>query len=535
VKHTESAISTTSPPEVDIQSLRALVAEDMALVDELIQMRLNSEVHLIGKLGHYIVNSGGKRLRPTLLLLISRYFGYSGAQHINLAAIIEFIHTATLLHDDVVDASMLRRGQVTANQRWGNEASVLVGDFVYSRAFQMMVETDSMRVMEILSNATNTIAEGEVQQLLNRHDPETTEVRYLAVIRDKTAKLFEAAGQLAAIICDRPKSEEQAMAAYGRHIGTAFQLIDDALDYSATSSELGKNIGDDLAEGKPTLPLLYAMWPKVLSIGANAHIKSQLNSLNIEKEILTKTISRLYQHEVDLSKIQRDRLLIRYQHQLGIVLAKIEKLEAASKHPDLGPLGDGLITLMDQKLSQLDKRLYELTSKINIANTQIEENKPKTETPAKKVKQEAKNTEAISQIQKDVTKDSVPSDIMQQRPLRPVEITTLTELPSKVSEFPLIEQKPRNVQMEIIQERIDNQQQKVEEKVEVLQTSVDSTNFEKSEIPRQETFPTLIEQKPKPTIKLPEEENIEDDDDDLDRIKGEIMKTLSKLEQAEVE
>lgn len=281
------------------------------------------------------------------------------------------------------------------------------------------------------------------------------------------------------------------------------------------------------------MKLLFSK-PKVLSIGANAHIKSQLNSLNIEKEILTKTISRLYQHEVELSKIQRDRLLIRYQHHLGIVLVKIEKLEAASKHPDLGPLGDGLITLMDQKLSQLDKRLYELTSKINIANTQIEENKLKTETPAKKVKEEAKNTEAISQIQKDVTKDST-SDIIQQRPPSSVEITTLTELPSKVSEFPLIEQKPRDIQMEIIQERIDNQLQKVEEKVESLQTNNISTNFEKSEIPRQETLPTLIEQKPKPTIKLPEEENIEDDDDDLDRIKGEIMKTLSKLEQAEVE
>ena len=281
------------------------------------------------------------------------------------------------------------------------------------------------------------------------------------------------------------------------------------------------------------MKLLFSK-PKVLSIGANAHIKSQLNSLNIEKEILTKTISRLYQHEVELSKIQRDRLLIRYQHHLGIVLVKIEKLEAASKHPDLGPLGDGLITLMDQKLSQLDKRLYELTSKINIANTQIEENKLKTETPAKKVKEEAKNTEAISQIQKDVTKD-ITSDIIQQRPPSSVEITTLTELPSKASEFPLIEQKPRDIQMEIIQERIDNQQQKVEEKVESLQTNNVSTNFEKSEIPRQETFPILIEQKPKPTIKLPEEENIEDDDDDLDRIKGEIMKTLSKLEQAEVE
>jgi len=278
------------------------------------------------------------------------------------------------------------------------------------------------------------------------------------------------------------------------------------------------------------MKLLFSK-PKVLSIGANAHIKSQLNSLNIEKEILTKTISRLYQHEVDLSKIQRDRLLIRYQHQLGIVLAKIEKLEAASKHPDLGPLGDGLITLMDQKLSQLDKRLYELTSKINIANTQIEENELKTDTPTKKVKEAPKNTGAISQIQKDIA----PSDIMQQRLPRSVEITTLTELPSKVSEFPLIEQKPRDIQMEIIQERIDNQQQKVEEKIESLQTNIVSTNFEKSEIPRQETLSSPIEQKPKPTIKLPEEENIEDDDDDLDRIKGEIMKTLSKLEQAEVE
>ena len=169
------------------------------------------------------------------------------------------------------------------------------------------------------------------------------------------------------------------------------------------------------------MKLLFSK-PKVLSIGANAHIKSQLNSLNIEKEILTKTISRLYQHEIDLAKIQRDRLLIRYQHQLGIVLAKIEKLEAASKHPDLGPLGDGLITLMDQKLSQLDKRLYELTSKINIANTQIEENKPKTETPAKKVREEAKNTEAISQIQKEDTKNTAPSDIIQQRLPRSVEI-----------------------------------------------------------------------------------------------------------------
>ncbi len=282
------------------------------------------------------------------------------------------------------------------------------------------------------------------------------------------------------------------------------------------------------------MKLLFSK-PKVLSIGANAHIKSQLNSLNIEKEILTKTIARLYQHEVDLSKIQRDRLLIRYQHQLGIVLAKIEKLEAASKHPDLGPLGDGLITLMDQKLSQLDKRLYELTSKINVANTQIEEIKPKVKTS---VKEELKNTEIIPQIQKEVKKDTASENI-QQKLARPLEITTLTELPSKDIEFPLIEQKPRDIQMEIMQERIDKLQQ-VEEKVETLQTSITSTNLErpeiKTEITRQETLPTPIEHKPKPTIKLPEEENIEDDDDDdLNRIKGEIMKTLSKLEQAEVE
>ena len=281
------------------------------------------------------------------------------------------------------------------------------------------------------------------------------------------------------------------------------------------------------------MKLLFSK-PKVLSIGANAHIKSQLNSLSIEKEILTKTIARLYQHEVDLSKIQRDRLLIRYQHQLGIVLAKIEKLEAASKHPDLGPLGDGLITLMDQKLSQLDKRLYELTSKINIANTQVDEIKSKTVTSGK---QEVKKTEDIPQLKKEVMNETL-SEIIQQKPVRPVEITTLTELPSKAIEFPIIEQKPRDIQMEIMQERIDKQQ--VEEKVETIQTSVTSTNLErpeiKTEITRQETLPAPIEHKPKPTIKLPEEENIEDDDDDdLNRIKGEIMKTLSKLEQAEVE
>jgi octaprenyl-diphosphate synthase len=231
----------------------------MQAVDKLIQQRLRSEVVFINQLGHYIINSGGKRLRPVVVLLSARAFEYAGSDHIDIAAIIEFIHTATLLHDDVVDASELRRGKKTANSIWGSEASVLVGDFLYSRAFEMMVSVNSMRVMEILAHTTNTIAEGEVMQLLNCHDPGTTEERYLEVIRSKTAKLFEAATQLGAVLCHRPIVEEEAMAAYGMHLGTAFQLTDDVLDYSASSEDLGKNVGDDLAEGKPTLPLIYAM------------------------------------------------------------------------------------------------------------------------------------------------------------------------------------------------------------------------------------------------------------------------------------
>jgi octaprenyl-diphosphate synthase len=257
---TQNDATAKTPETMDIDQIRGLIATDMTDVNQLIETSLYSEVGLIDQLGHYIINSGGKRLRPAIVLLSSRAFSYQGKQHINLAAIIEFIHTATLLHDDVVDASLLRRGHETANQRWGNEASVLVGDFVYSRAFQMMVKTDSMRVMKILSEATNTIAEGEVQQLINRHDPETSKENYLGVIRNKTARLFEAAAQLGAVISNRSEAEELAMAAYGRHLGTAFQLIDDVLDYSSSPDELGKNIGDDLAEGKPTLPLLYALW-----------------------------------------------------------------------------------------------------------------------------------------------------------------------------------------------------------------------------------------------------------------------------------
>ncbi len=243
----------------DIEAVYNLIAADRKAVDDLIKERLRSDVVLVNQLGHYIVNSGGKRLRPVLLLLSARAFGYSGDKHATLSAVVEFIHTATLLHDDVVDASELRRGRETANTIWGNEASVLVGDFLYSRAFQMMVDVGNMRVMEILANATNTIAEGEVLQLLNCHEPDTTEESYLSVIRYKTAKLFEAAAQLGAVLCQRSEAEIDAMARYGMHLGTAYQLVDDVLDYSASAQEIGKNVGDDLAEGKPTLPLIYAM------------------------------------------------------------------------------------------------------------------------------------------------------------------------------------------------------------------------------------------------------------------------------------
>lgn len=277
---------------MNIERIRELIVTDMVDVNDLIEESLYSEVDLIGELGHHIINSGGKRLRPAVVLLSARAFSYEGNQHLNLAAIIEFIHTATLLHDDVVDASLLRRGHETANQRWGNEASVLVGDFLYSRAFQMMVGADSMRIMQILSEATNIIAEGEVQQLINRQDPDTTQDDYLKVIRYKTAKFFEAAAQLGAVISNRSEKEIAAMAAYGRHLGTAFQLIDDVLDYSSSAEELGKNIGDDLAEGKPTLPLLYAMWngsEKEATLIRNAIEHGGLEHLEQIKETINAT------------------------------------------------------------------------------------------------------------------------------------------------------------------------------------------------------------------------------------------------------
>ncbi|MDQ5907275.1 MAG: octaprenyl-diphosphate synthase [Pseudomonadota bacterium] len=251
--------SPVKPAAVTLEQLYALIGPDMKAVDAVIRHRLHSEVVLVRQVAEYIIQSGGKRLRPALVLLAAGALDYRGTHHHDLAAVVEFIHTATLLHDDVVDESALRRGRDTANAMFGNAASVLVGDFLYSRAFQMMVEVDDMRVMRVLSDATNVIAEGEVLQLMNCHDADVDEVRYLQVIRYKTAKLFEAAGQLGAILGGASPEMELGLADYGMHLGTAFQIIDDVLDYSGAEAETGKHLGDDLAEGKPTLPLIYVM------------------------------------------------------------------------------------------------------------------------------------------------------------------------------------------------------------------------------------------------------------------------------------
>ena len=242
-----------------IEAIREFIAADMQAIDRVIRSRLHSEVALIGQVAEYIIGGGGKRLRPALVVLSAGAHGYQGAMHHPLAAVIEFIHTATLLHDDVVDESGLRRGRATANSLFGNAASVLVGDFVYSRAFQMMVEAGNMRILEVLAEATNIIAEGEVLQLMNCRNPDIDEAGYLQVIRCKTAKLFEAATRIGALLGGANLAAEEAMARYGAHLGTAFQLIDDVLDYSSDPSVIGKNVGDDLAEGKPTLPLIHAM------------------------------------------------------------------------------------------------------------------------------------------------------------------------------------------------------------------------------------------------------------------------------------
>jgi octaprenyl-diphosphate synthase len=244
---------------MQLEEIRSLVREDLRLLDQTIRDRLSSDVVLVNQVANYIIAGGGKRLRPLLVMLGARACGYEGHRHVEAAAIVEFIHTATLLHDDVVDSSELRRGKDTANSVFGNEASVLVGDFLYSRAFQMITRVGRVRVLETLADATNVIAEGEVLQLMNCGDPDTTEARYLDVIRRKTAMLFEAGTRIAAILADQPKEIEDALAEYGQRLGVAFQLVDDVLDYRGSTNEMGKNMGDDLAEGKPTLPLIYTL------------------------------------------------------------------------------------------------------------------------------------------------------------------------------------------------------------------------------------------------------------------------------------
>ncbi|MBK8019595.1 MAG: polyprenyl synthetase family protein [Betaproteobacteria bacterium] len=250
---------SSGPPVLSIDVIRTLLAEDLRAVDDVVRARLHSDVALIRQVSEYIIGSGGKRLRPVLLLLAAGSCGYRGPHAHQLAAVVEFIHTATLLHDDVVDESDMRRGRTTANSVFGNPASVLVGDFLYSRSFQMMVSVGRPRVMEVLSDATNVIAEGEVMQLMNVHDPDITEDAYLGVIRYKTAKLFEAAGRLGAVLADASDTVESDLARFGMHLGTAFQVIDDVLDYSGETAETGKNLGDDLAEGKTTLPLIHVL------------------------------------------------------------------------------------------------------------------------------------------------------------------------------------------------------------------------------------------------------------------------------------
>lgn len=257
-----------------LEEIRSLVKADLRSVDQVIRERLKSAVPLVDEVAEHIIAGGGKRLRPLLVVLAGRACGHNGTDHIEAAAFIEFVHTATLLHDDVVDGSSMRRGRDTANEVFGNQTSVLVGDFVYSRAFQMMSALTSHPVIEIMANATNVIAEGEVLQLMNAHDPDTTEQRYLEVIYRKTAKLFEAGAEVAAVLADSPMPTRKALAAYGRHLGTAYQLVDDVLDYRSNPAERGKNLGDDLAEGKPTLPLIHAL--KIADASQRAAIRAAI-------------------------------------------------------------------------------------------------------------------------------------------------------------------------------------------------------------------------------------------------------------------
>ena len=263
---------------MDFTTIQALTADDMAKVNETIHAQLNSDVTLINQLGFYIVSGGGKRVRPLLAIISAKALGYKGQGHTLSAAFIEFIHTATLLHDDVVDESDMRRGKATANSAFGNAASVLVGDYIYTRSFQMMTELGSMKILKLMSDAVNVIAEGEVQQLMNCNDPNVSEEGYMQVIYSKTARLFEVATQVGAVLSEAPSEIETALKNYGRYLGTAFQLIDDVMDYTSTGKEMGKNVGDDLAEGKPTLPLIHAM--KASSSEQSQLIKQAIENAN---------------------------------------------------------------------------------------------------------------------------------------------------------------------------------------------------------------------------------------------------------------
>ncbi|MEE9304042.1 MAG: octaprenyl diphosphate synthase [Thiotrichaceae bacterium] len=323
---------------MDFNSIYKLVTSDMDAVNTLIQRRLQSEVVLVNQLSAYIINSGGKRLRPLLALLVARACGYQGERHIDVAAIVEFIHTATLLHDDVVDESDLRRGKETANNVWGNQAAVLVGDFLYSRAFEMMVDVGMMRIMEILANTTNTIAEGEVLQLLNCNDADTTEERYLEVIYSKTAKLFEAACLIGAVLAELPKDQQESIARYGMHLGTAFQLVDDILDYSASAEEIGKNIGDDLAEGKPTLPLIIALQR---STGKDAQLirdaieqGGDKGNLDEVLQIIESTNSLTYTREVAENEVRMaiESLSCLQENEFKTALAELARFTISRTH-----------------------------------------------------------------------------------------------------------------------------------------------------------------------------------------------------------
>lgn len=295
---------------MSLESIKLPVAAELLEVDNVIRTRLASDVVLVNQVAEYIIHSGGKRIRPLVAVLAGRACGQEGARLANTAAIVEFIHTATLLHDDVVDGSELRRGHDTANAVWGNQTSVLVGDYLYSRAFEMMVELGNMKVMDIMAGATNKIAEGEVLQLMNAHDAATTESRYFDVIYRKTAKLFEAGAQIAAVVAAAPAAHEQALAGYGKHLGTAFQLVDDVLDYRASRDELGKNLGDDLAEGKPTLPLIHALKHGDASqqqILRSAIENGSLESIDAVSQIIESTggleyTARLAREQTDLAK-----------------------------------------------------------------------------------------------------------------------------------------------------------------------------------------------------------------------------------------